>query len=42
MARVVVFDLGALGPLFTDLFGEPSARQAWFEQGLQTRRKPGT
>ena len=43
MARVIVFDvnetlldLGALDPLFGDLFGTASARQEWFGQLLQS------
>lgn len=42
MPRVIVFDvvetlldLSALDPFFADLFGDPSAREAWFTQLLQ-------
>ncbi len=43
MARVIVFDvnetlldLGALDPEFKRIFGETAARQAWFQQMLQS------
>jgi 2-haloacid dehalogenase len=42
MARVIVFDvnetlldLGALDPVFAEIFGEAAARREWFQQMLQ-------